>query len=72
LNLTIIAEKQAADNDLQQHLLGENTKYKQAIRDVFALYVHTATQTIYAPVSLCQSVLQWYHTSLQHPGIKRM
>jgi hypothetical protein len=34
--------------------------------------VHTATQTIYVPVSLRQAILQWYHTSLQHPSIKHM
>jgi hypothetical protein len=72
LNLAVIAEKQAADNNLQQHLLCEPPKYKQAVRDGVTLYVHTATQTIYVPVSLHQSILQWYHTSLQHPGIKRM
>ena len=31
LNLAVIAEKQAADNDLQQRLLRENPKNKQAI-----------------------------------------
>jgi hypothetical protein len=72
LDLAVIAEKQASDNDLQQHLLREPQKYKQAVRDGVTLYVHTATQTIYVPVSLRQSILQWYHTSLQHPGIKRM
>ena len=72
LDLAVIAEKQATDNDLQQHLLREPPKYEQAVRDGITLYVHMATQTIYVPVSLRQSILQWYHTSLQHPGIKRM
>jgi hypothetical protein len=36
------------------------------------VYVHTPTQTIYVPASLRAAILQWYHTSLQHPGIKRM
>jgi hypothetical protein len=58
LNLAIIAEKQTTDNDLQQHLLRENPKYQQSVRDGIALYVHTATQTIYVPVSLLSTPIR--------------
>jgi hypothetical protein len=46
LNLTVISEKHAADNDLQQHLLCEHPNYEREVRDGIAIYVHTATQTI--------------------------
>jgi hypothetical protein len=72
LNLEIIAEKQTADNHLRTQLLREPPKYKQSVRDGVAIYTHPATQAIYVPASLRNAVLQWYHTSLQHPGIKRM
>jgi hypothetical protein len=42
------------------------------MRDHAELYAHQDTEAIYVPASLQTSILQWYRTTLQHPGIKRM
>jgi hypothetical protein len=72
LNFNIIAEGQGADNQLQQELKLPNNKYREDIRDGIPLYVHSKHGSIYIPASLQFSILQWYHTTLQHPGIARM
>lgn len=46
--------------------------YFESVRDGPPIYVHRQTDSVYVPLSLRGDILQWYHTSLQHPGIKRM
>jgi hypothetical protein len=70
LNLELIADKQAEDQHLQTQVLCEQPKYKQSVRDNVTIYTYPATQAVYVPVSLRGAVLQWYHMSLQHPGIR--
>ena len=42
------------------------------MRETVKLYVHHQHETIYVPVPLCTYLLQWYHLTLQNPGMKRM
>jgi len=72
LNLTLIAEQQSNDEHLLTALTKEPLKYKKIMRDSTELYVQHDSEAIYVPASLRASILQWYHTTLQHPGIKRM
>ncbi len=72
LNLQIMAEAQTADEHLQAALRITPPKYVSAMRDGVLLYVHSTNNSIYVPASLRSKILQWYHTTLQHPGIKRM
>jgi hypothetical protein len=72
LNFNIVAEEQAADSQLQQELKLKNNKYKEDIRDGVPLYMHSKHGSIYIPASLRFSIMDWYHTTLQHPGIARM
>jgi hypothetical protein len=72
LNLAVIAEKQETDDHLQNELLKPQPKYKQTTRDNTSIYVTSHTEEIYVPAPLRASILEWYHTTLQHPGIKRM
>jgi hypothetical protein len=72
LQLAVIARKQLTDDHLQRALQQQPSDYTESIRDGHAIYVHKQTDSIYVPVSLRVAILQWYHTNLQHPGIKRM
>ena len=42
------------------------------MKENIELYVHAQQETIYVPASLRASLLQCYHLTLQHPGVKRM
>ncbi len=66
LNLQLIANKQA------EALAKQPPKYEKAVREGINLYVQVNTAAIYVPAVLRASILQWYHTTLLHPGIKRM
>jgi hypothetical protein len=72
LNLHLIAEQQRADEPLKTALALPQPVYKKIVRDSVELYVIVKQETIYVPVSLRASLLQWYHLTLQHPGVKRM
>jgi hypothetical protein len=72
LNLALIADKQTIDKHLLSTLSKEPPKYKKVMRENTQLYVHHDTEAIYVSAALLASILQWYHTTLQHPGIKRM
>jgi hypothetical protein len=72
LNLQLISKKQATDVHLQDALTKQPAKYEESLREGVKLYVQVNTDAIYVPVSLRDSILQWYHTTLQHPGTKRM
>jgi hypothetical protein len=72
LNLATLASKQHTDDYLQLALQQHPENYVAKKMEGHTVYVHTPTQTIYVPASLRAAILQWYHTSLQHPGIKRM
>jgi hypothetical protein len=72
LNLEIIAAAQTADEHLTAALHTPTPKYVSSTRDGVLLYTHRASNCIYIPASLRTSIMQWYHTTLQHPGIKRM
>jgi hypothetical protein len=72
LHFQIMAEAQTADEHLQAALRITPPKYVSAMRDGVLLYVHSTNKSIYVPASLRSRILQWYHTTLQHPGIKRM
>jgi hypothetical protein len=67
-----MAETQTADAHLTAALRAPTPKYVSATRDGVLLYVHRTSNTIYIPASLRSQILNWYHTTLQHPGIKRM
>lgn len=47
-------------------------KYKHIVRDTVPLYAHRTTEAFYVPKSMRASILPWYHTTLQHPGVKHM
>ena len=72
LNLHLIAKQQRADEPLKTALALPQPVYKKIVRDSVKLYVNAKQETIYVPVSLRASLLQWYHLTLQHPGVKRM
>jgi hypothetical protein len=72
LNLHLIAEQQLADKHFRNALTSQQPNYKKVGRDSAELYVNSKQETIYVPASLRASLLQWYHLTLQHPGIKRM
>jgi len=69
LNLWLIVDSQAADEHLQTMLQKEPGKYAATIRDGDKIYEHTKTTAIYVPATQRASILQWHHTTLQHPGI---
>jgi hypothetical protein len=72
LNLELITEYQAKDEQLQTALTKRPTKFMAEMRDGTKLYVHETSKAIYVPVSLRNPILQWYHITLVHPGIKHM
>jgi hypothetical protein len=72
LNLQVLALQQLVDDQLQSALQQQPVKYSTTMREGVQLYVKTASDTIYVPASLCSAIMQWYHTTLQHPGIKCM
>ncbi len=72
LNLQLIAKQQLADEHLQTALALQQPAYKKVVRNSVELYVNAKQEMIYIPVSLRASLLQWYHLTLQHPGVKRM
>jgi phospholipid-translocating ATPase len=72
LNTALIAKYQRDDAQLKQALQKSEPDYRLEKRNDEKLYVHREHASIYIPALLRNSVLQWYHTSLQHPGIKRM
>jgi len=72
LNLSLIAEQQLADTSLTTALAAPKPVYTKTVRENVELYVHAKQTAIYVPVSLRASLLQWYHLTLQHPGVKRM
>jgi hypothetical protein len=72
LNLENLARRQLTDEYLQRELQKQQCDYITSTMEGHSIYVNKHTATIYVPVSLRPAILQWYHTSLQHPGIKRM
>jgi hypothetical protein len=72
LNLATLARKQQSDTYLQAALQRDPSNYVATQQEGNKIYVLKSTKTIYVPLSLRAAILQWYHTSLQHPGIKRM
>jgi len=73
LNLSLIAEQQLEDETLLSALASnKQPSYKKIVRENVELYAHAQQETIYVPTSLRASLLQWYHLTLQHPGVKRM
>jgi hypothetical protein len=72
LNLQLIAKQQLADEHLQTALALQQPAYKKVVRSSIELHVNMQQEMIYIPVSLRASLLQWYHLTLQHPGVKRM
>jgi hypothetical protein len=72
LNLALIAEQQLNNEKLQSALASQQPGYKKIVKENVELYAHAQLETIYVPASLCASLLQWYHLTLQHPGVKRM
>jgi hypothetical protein len=72
LNLKTMADAQTTDSHLQAALRTDTPKYVLAMRDGVLLYVYHNNNGIYVPEALRSPILQWYHTTLQHPGIKRM
>jgi len=72
LDLSIIAAKQLSDTQLTAELAKNPPKYTKIVRDTVTLYAHNTTEAVYVPTSMRASILQWYHTTLQHPGVKCM
>jgi hypothetical protein len=72
LNINLLAVKQLTDTHLQAALDKQHPIYIKTVREGCKIYVHKETNTVYVPASLQSALLQWYHTTLQHPGIKRM
>jgi hypothetical protein len=72
LNMQLVAQKQLTDSYLQNALQQQSPLYVVAVRDSQKIYVHQQTDTVYVPASLRSAILEWYHTTLLHPGTKRM
>jgi hypothetical protein len=72
LNMALIADKQLTDPHLQKALLEQSNLYSAAEREGQQIYVNRQTDSVYVPASLRPAVLEWYHTTLLHPGTKRM
>jgi hypothetical protein len=72
LNMALLAEHQTQDDYLQSMLTKQPDKYVQSVREGSSLYVTKDTAAIYIPDALRPAILQWYHNTLQHTGIKRM
>jgi hypothetical protein len=72
LNLWLIAYQQTEDENLQTMLHKKPGKYSDTVREGIKIYEHNKTTAIYVPAALHASILQLYHTTLQHPGIKCM
>jgi hypothetical protein len=72
LNLTAISSSQLSDGLLQSTLVKHPEKYSRTVREGVSLYVDADTDAIYVPPPHQLDILNWYHTTLQHPGIKRM
>lgn len=64
LNYSVIANKQRADDHLQEALKSLKPTYILQKWDDISLYVHHKSFNLYIPASLQFSVLQWYHTTL--------
>jgi ribosomal protein L21E len=71
-NINLLATKQLTDTHLQAALDKQQPIYIETVREGCKIYVHKETDTVYVPASLQSALLQWYHTALQHPGIKCM
>ncbi len=72
LNLPVIEDNQLSDKHLATALRKDPLKYKKNVRENMEHFVHPDAEAIYVPEPLRASILQWYHTTLQHPIIKRM
>jgi hypothetical protein len=72
LNLPLLADSQTRDEYLQHVLAKQPDKFVHSFREGSSLYVKKDTAAIYVPATRRPAILQWYHTTLQHPGIKRM
>jgi hypothetical protein len=72
LNLATLAAQQVTDHHLALALQQTPATYEKKIFEGHKLYVCTTTAAIYVPTPLRAPLLQWYHTNLQHPGVKRM
>jgi len=72
LHLETLAMKQATDDFLAIALQHQPPAYVATKKEGHTIYVCQTTAAIYVPASLRAALLEWYHTNLQHPGIKRM
>jgi len=72
LNLRLIADHQHSDDYLQTQLRANSKKFIIIVRESVQLHARSDTATIYVPAALRAAILQWYHATLQHPGVKRM
>jgi hypothetical protein len=72
LNLQLIADYQQNDEYLQTQLRANSKKYYTTARESVQLYTRSDTAAIYVPAALRAAILQWYHATLQHPGVKHM
>jgi hypothetical protein len=65
----VIARKQKKDTHLKQ-VMKKSDKFSERLIEIST--VITYDNKIYTPISLRKSIVWWYHTCLQHPGITRM
>jgi hypothetical protein len=72
LNLQLIADYQQSDDYLQTQLRANSKKFNATARESVQLHTRSDTAAIYVPAALRAAILQWYHATLQHPGVKRM
>jgi len=69
LNFQLIAEYQQNDEYFQAQWRANSKKYNTTVRESVQLHTRSDTSTIYVPAALRAAILQWYHATLQHPGI---
>jgi len=72
LNLQLIADYQQNDEYLQTQLRANSKKYNTTARESVQLHTRSDTAANYIPAALRAAILQWYHATMQHPGVKRM
>jgi hypothetical protein len=72
LHLANLVKKQATNDYLVIALQQQPPAYVTTKKEGQKIYVCKTKAAIYVPTSLRAVLLEWYHTNLQHPGIKHM
>jgi hypothetical protein len=69
LAMTLLKEEQSKDTKLQEALQNHASNERVGMLKFGNISVHTINGKIIVPPSLQQRVIDWFHTSLRHPGV---